>query len=228
MPAGGESYYVFNKSAAERPLWTCQADYERFLLILYLYNTRHHVVMRDVLSKYSAKRFKGQCFDQIFRHEYSDKALVDVLGYCILPDRFELILRPKSCMGIQRFMQKVCGAYSMYFNQRYERTGTLFQGRYKAMHIACEAEFRRLFASMHLDPLELIQPGWKEKGICNKRKARSHILQYRYTSFLDLSTEREQHAILADCLPEFLKEQGTIDELMKWESQLVNPKARAL
>ena len=228
MPAGGQRYHVSNRGAHRQAIWKCVADYERFLLLLYLNNTRYHVVMRDVLSKYSAMRFKGQCFEQIFRHEYCDKSLVDILGYCLMPDSFDLILRPKTGTSIQTFMQKVCGAYSMYFNRKYQHTGTLFEGRYAAKHIESDERFQEVLASIHLSPIELLQPDWKEVGIRNKRKARAHIKEYRYSSLLDSSMERPQREILAEDVTAHLSQADAIDELMRWEIDLPNTKVRAL
>ena len=230
MPSAGESYHIWNRGANRQAILQCATDYERFLLLLYLYNTRHHVVMRDVLSKYSALRFKGQYFAEIFRHEYSDKSLVDILGYCVLPERFHLIVRPKCSTGMQIFMQKFCGAYSMYFNERYKHAGTLFEGRYKAELIENETQLRRSFASLYLGPLELVQADWKEKGIRNKRNARAFLSEYRYSSLLDhgQSPVRPQRDILAETLPQFLQGAISFDELLEWESRGRDPKARAL
>ena len=184
--------------------------------------------MRDVLSKYSAKRFKGASFEHIFRHEYCDKSLVDILGYCLLPDHFHLILRPKTHTGIQTFMQKVCGAYSMYFNLKYKHTGTLFQGRYSAHRIEDDDTLQQLVTSMYLEPLELLQPDWREEGIRNKRKARALIKEYRFSSLLDLSLERPQREILAEGIQDLIGESDLVDKYTKWASGIPGTKVRAL
>ena len=228
MLAGGERYHISNRGAHRQAIWKCVADYERFLLLLYLNNTRYHVVMRDVLSKYSAMRFKGAYFEQIFRHEYCDKSLVDILGYCLMPDSFDLILRPKTGTSIQTFMQKVCGAYSMYFNRKYKHSGTLFEGRYAAKHIESDERFQEVLASIHLSPIELLQPDWKEVGIRNKRKARTHIKEYRYSSLLDSSMERPQREILADGIATHQSDTNQLEELLRWGGELSNTKVRPM
>jgi putative transposase len=52
-------------------------------------------------------------------------------------------MTPKSATGISRVMQSVGRRYVQYFNRRYERTGSLFEGRYRAIAIDSD---RYLFA----------------------------------------------------------------------------------
>ncbi len=224
MLAEGENYHVYNRGAHKHDIFTSDEDRERFLLLLYLYNTRDHVVMRDVLSKYSAKRFKGRGFAEIFKHEYSEKSLVDILAYTLMPNHFHLVLRSKTDNGIQQFLQKICGAYSMYFNARYDHSGTLFQGRYQSKRIDTESYFRYLFAYVHLNPLDLLQSDWKDKGIRCARKARLFLSEYRFSSFKDHIDERPERAILADELPDFFDAQDDLDELIKSETHRVHEK----
>jgi putative transposase len=215
--AGGENYHIFNRGANKQAIFTSDDDYQRFVLLLYLYNTHQHVVMRDVISKYSAKRFKGQGFIETFKHEYSDKSLVDILAYSLMPNHFHLVLRPKDDTGVQHFLQKVCVAYSMYFNTKYGHSGTLFQGRYKAKHLDTEPYFRYIFAYVHLNPLDLIQSDWKKAGIRCAKKARTFLTEYRYSSLQDHLGTRPESAILSDERPDFLTDQNDLDDLMKWE-----------
>jgi putative transposase len=220
--AEGENYHVYNRGAHKQPIFTSDEDHERFLLLLYLYNTHDHVVMRDVLSKYSAKRFKGHGFVEIFKHEHSDKSLVDILAYALMPNHFHLVLRPKEDNGIQQFLQKVCGAYSMYFNAKYDHTGTLFQGRYHAKLVDSEPYFRYLFAYVHLNPLDLLQSDWKKAGIRCAKKASSFLTDYRFSSFKDHMDKRPEGAILADELPDFFSSKDDIRDLIKCESERVH------
>jgi len=58
--------------------------------------------------------------------------LVSIIAYCLLPNHFHLVLRQESEDGISKFMQKLGTSYTMYFNQKYKRSGSLFQGKFKA------------------------------------------------------------------------------------------------
>lgn len=43
-------------------------------------------------------------------------------------------------------MQRIAGGYTMYFNQKYERSGVLFQGKFKANHIDSDEYLKHLLA----------------------------------------------------------------------------------
>lgn len=55
-----------------------------------------------------------------------------VHAYVIMPDHFHLLLTPQREDGIGKLMQYVGRCYVSYFNSRHERTGTLWEGRYRA------------------------------------------------------------------------------------------------
>lgn len=53
-------------------------------------------------------------------------------AYTLMPNHFHLLLTPEQEDGIGKLMQYVGRYYVQYFNARYERTGTLWEGRYRA------------------------------------------------------------------------------------------------
>jgi putative transposase len=61
--------------------------------------------------------------------------LVDFVAYCLNPNHYHFILTPLVENGIERFMQRLGTGFTMFFNERYERNGVLFQGKFKAVHI---------------------------------------------------------------------------------------------
>ena len=73
----------------------------------------------------------------------------------------------------------------MYFNQKYERVGGLFQGRFKAMLIEKESHFLYLPHYIHLNPLDLRMPSWRDKKIKNVPRALTFLKSYRWSSYLD-------------------------------------------
>jgi len=55
-----------------------------------------------------------------------------VHAYVLMTNHVHLLLTPTTASGIGRMLQSVCRRYVRRFNDTYERTGTLCQGRYKA------------------------------------------------------------------------------------------------
>lgn len=79
----------------------------------------------------------------------SEEMLVDVVAYCLNPNHFHLLLKENKENGITSFMKKISTGYAMYFNKKYERSGVLFQGRFKSVHIGSNSHL--LYASVYVN-----------------------------------------------------------------------------
>lgn len=71
-------------------------------------------------------------------------------------------------------MQKI-GGYTGYFNQQYNRNGTLFDSRYKYIEIKDDAQLFAAFNYVHTNPVELVEPMWKEQKVKDFDKAKSFL-----------------------------------------------------
>ncbi len=205
--AHGEFYHVYNRGTEKRTIFKDVADYDRFIELLYLSNTNAPVNVRDI------RRTQQTIYD----FDRGD-LLVHIGLYCLMPNHFHILLTPNHDDGVQTFMQKLSTAYSMYFNKRYERVGTLFQNRFKARHAKFDEYLKYLFAYIHLNPVKLIQSDWKEVGIRDTEKAKEYLSTYRYSSLHDYLGERIESKILA---PErfpgyFATKEEVSKELLEW------------
>ena len=61
-----------------------------------------------------------------------EKADVRCLAWCLMDNHVHLVLVPTDADGLGRMMQWIGRQYVPYFNAKYRRTGTLWQGRYRA------------------------------------------------------------------------------------------------
>lgn len=84
---------------------------------------------------------------------YRDK--VELVAYCLMPNHYHLLVYLKETDGIERLMRSLMTTYSMYFNRKYNRSGTLFQGPFKASRITHESYFWHISRYIHLNPLDL-------------------------------------------------------------------------
>ena len=48
-----------------------------------------------------------------------------------MSNHFHLIVEQLTDGGVSEFMKRLQGGYTSYFNDRYDRSGTLLQGRFK-------------------------------------------------------------------------------------------------
>lgn len=204
--AEGEFYHVFNRGNSKQVIFKDEHDYRRFCQLLYASNSSNSFVFRDLAKS------KILTFDR-------GELLVAIGAYCLMPNHFHMLLTPLVENGISKFMQKVSTGYSMYFNQRYQRTGTLFEGKFKAEHAGRDEYLKYLFAYIHLNPVKLIQSDWKEQGIQNAEQALQHAKSYSYSSLPDYAgVGRMEKAILTpDPFPAyFLTVAATEANLLEW------------
>ncbi len=77
---------------------------------------------------------------------------VDLIAFCLMPNHFHLQVKQKTKHGITKLIRAVCTSYTMYFNKKYDRVGTLFQGKYKAALILDDPYLIHLSRYIHLNP----------------------------------------------------------------------------
>lgn len=118
------------------------------------------------------------------------KLLVNILAFCIMPNHYHLLLEPKFNNSIPLFMKKLNIGYAKYFNQKYKRTGTLFEGRYKSVLVEEQSHFIHLPYYIHLNPLDMAAPEWRGRKIKNFKKAINFLNSYRWSSHLDYAGKK--------------------------------------
>ncbi len=76
-----------------------------------------------------------------------------IIAYCLMPNHFHIVLRQSTEGGITRFMANLSNSYTKYFNKKYRRVGSLFQGPFKAKHVETEEQLIHLTRYVHLNPV---------------------------------------------------------------------------
>jgi len=185
--APGEFYHIYNRGTEKRKIFFNARDYTRFLALLCLCNGEFPVDLKR----------QGSTLSEILAQDRGE-SLVDICAYCLMPNHFHLILKEIKEGGISKFMQKLITGYTMYFNKVYERSGVLFQGKFKSEHANDDNYLKYLVAYVHLNPVKLVEPLWREKGVKDKRKAERFLDSYSYSSFRDYcSHDRLEKVILS-------------------------------
>lgn len=77
----------------------------------------------------------------------------DVHAYVLMPNHVHLLVTPHRVDGVPRLMQAVGRSYVHYFNQTYERTGTLWEGRYKASLVDSVSYLLSCYQYIELNPV---------------------------------------------------------------------------
>lgn len=172
-----EYYHLYNRGVEKRKIFLNDYESRRFVILLYLCNSRNALDMRELQNE-------GRTFGDYFLVDRG-VPLVDIGAYCLMPNHFHLLVKEIVEGGITEFMRKVGTAYSTFFNKAHERTGSLFQGRFKAQHASTDRYLKYLFSYIHLNPVKLFDPQWKENGISNRVGAKEYLQNYEFSSLFD-------------------------------------------
>lgn len=142
-------YHIYNRGVEKRVIFEDSRDYKVFLKYI-----------KEILSPIDPENqnttfyLRGQSYKAEKKPLKNYQGEIDLLAYCLMPNHFHFLLRQKNKESLQGFMRALMTRYSMYFNKRYERVGSLFQGRYKAVLVNEEPYLLHLSRYIHLNPLE--------------------------------------------------------------------------
>jgi putative transposase len=166
-----EIYHILNRGVDKRNIFLEDGDCIKFIHDLYEFNDEDpapHPRMRpNVIIK--KKR----------------KLIVELLAFVLMPNHFHLLLIPKIKNGVYLFMKKLGCGYARYFNEKYQRTGVLFERRYKRILITKEAHFIHLPYYIHCNPLDLKYPEWRKRELKDLKGTIDFLNSYRWSSHLD-------------------------------------------
>ncbi len=90
-------------------------------------------------------------FREILQRFLEDSG-VEIGAYCIMDNHFHLLVSAEK-EDLSAYMKKVKGRYTQWFNYKYQRSGTVFDGRFRAEVIKDEEHFREVLRYIHLNPL---------------------------------------------------------------------------
>ncbi|OAQ40654.1 hypothetical protein A5893_06855 [Pedobacter psychrophilus] len=113
---------------------------------------------------------------------------LDVLAYCLMPNHFHFFVKITNEQSFDKNIKNFFISYSKSINKKYNRVGSLFQGRFKSKEIEKESYYTRIITYIHQNPIEAF-------GIDN-------LQDYRFSSYT---------AYLSNNITLFKKE-----EMLKW------------
>jgi len=138
--ATGSIYHIYNRGTDKRAIFLSNHDRQRFVSNLYEFNDANPALNWKYKSPLSEVRPRTK--------------MVEVLAYCLMPNHYHLMLRQIVDGGITLFMRKLGTGYTMYFNTLNDRSGALFQGKFKSVTVERDAQLRYLPHYIHANPLD--------------------------------------------------------------------------
>ena len=171
--APGEHYHIFNRAVNKQIIFHDISDYFRFLfLILYLQSP----IIFQQLGRKVKEFVQSRALDRGEEDKIIKKRRVELVAFCIMPNHFHLIVKELEEGGITAYMQRGLTAYSKYYNTKYDKSGHVFQGPYKVVHITDNRQLLYLSAYIHRNPREIVKWFRKED-------------QYQWSSYQDFIGE---------------------------------------
>ncbi len=127
----GSFVHVIKRGARGLPIVRDDDDCRRFLLMLAHFNDEFASLnwYRDLMDADIQGSFERPA------HWPERKAIVNIIGFCLLTNHFHLMLEEITEGGIARFMQRIGVGMAKRFNEKYKERGSLFQGSYRSKTI---------------------------------------------------------------------------------------------
>jgi putative transposase len=208
----GEYYHVYNRGHSKQNIFLDAHDYNRFQRLLFLANSEYNFKIETIRSS-----------KQEFYAVDRGRQLVAIGAYCLMPNHFHILLTP--LVGeddVGNFMRKLGTGYSMYFNEKYDHSGSLCEGKYKASIAENDVYLKYLFSYIHLNPVKLVDPLWKVNNLMRSSVAKQYLELYPYSSYVDYVTalQRKESRILdvAKFPPYFKKSSDLEKDMYSWFS----------
>ena len=174
--------HVLSRGVDKRKIFLDEQDYFRFVHDLFEFNDQEWV--NNIFYRFQRSKQSNDIASHYIEKK-PRKLLVDILAFCLMPNHYHLLLTSRIDNGISKFMKKLNMGYAKYFNEKYEREGTLFEGRYKSIPVTREVHFIYIPYYIHLNPLDLNFPEWRNKEIKDYKAAMNFLENYRWSSFPD-------------------------------------------
>ena len=148
-----EYYHIYNRGVDKRDIFNDKKDVDRFIESMREFNKIEGIESLANLRK-----------TEIESKPLSEP-LVAIVACCLNPNHFHFILKQLVDGGIAKFMQKLQGGYTYYFNVKNGRSGSLFQGTFKAHHLNNEGYFNKILGYTN-----------KNYGVHNIPKNKLHLI----------------------------------------------------
>jgi len=85
--------------------------------------------------------------------EYSIKYGVDIHAWVLMTNHVHLLCTPQEDGAVSLMMQSVGRRYVQYFNHQYQRSGTLWEGRYKSCLVQAERYLIEVYRYIEMNPV---------------------------------------------------------------------------
>lgn len=138
-------YHVYSRGVDRREIFLDEQDCEVFLYYIKLYLSPIKEIQTLFEQNKKMLRFLSKNLSM----------QVELLAFSLMPNHFHLLVKQHTNNGVTQLMKRLVTAYVMYFNNKYERRGPLFESVYKACLIDQDSYLVHLSRYIHLNPIDV-------------------------------------------------------------------------
>ena len=113
----------------------------------------HHVIQRGNDRQPIVRSDRDRAFLLELIHDYAKEHGVAIHAYVLMDNHFHVLATPSTIESLPLVMQAVGRRYVRFFNGWYQRTGSLWEGRYKSTLIETERYLLTCMAYIDLNPV---------------------------------------------------------------------------
>ncbi len=146
-------YHIYNRGVEKRTIFQDKQDYSVFLSYFkeYLLPKDEKLLMDQLSDQDISYKEKDKIIKSLRMNNFFGK--ISLFAYCLMKNHFHFLLKQSELNTIHFFIKSICTRYAMYFNRKYERTGHLFQGIYKAVLVNSDEQLLYLTRYIHRQAL---------------------------------------------------------------------------
>jgi len=158
--APGEYYHLYIRGNNKQPIFTAERDYVRLLFLILFFQSPikiHNISNRisDFIN-YQDFNISKKKIEEIIANR-----MVELVNFSFMTNHIHITAKEETEAGISKYMMRIQDSFTKYTNIKYNRSGHLFQGQFKAVHIEDNNQLLYLSSYIHRNPREL--KGWKNK-----------------------------------------------------------------
>ncbi|OHA62168.1 MAG: hypothetical protein A2117_02155 [Candidatus Wildermuthbacteria bacterium GWA2_46_15] len=210
-------YHIYNRGVEKRNIFRNDNDRWRFLQGLFLFND----VEASTNILWQVERAKGKATfktiqDFLKNDQKNRQPLVRIMADCLMPNHYHLLIKEINDGGISKFMHKLGTGYAQYLNKKYERSGSLFEGPFKAILVDSQEYLEQLLVYINvINPAQLVEPNLKKTGIKNLDKVLDFVRSYLWSTHQEYLGKRKSIIIDKDILGEIFSSSKDYQKLVR-------------
>lgn len=182
--------------------------------------TIYHVISRG--NNKNAIFLGNKDYAVFLKHLFEVKSEKDfsLYAYCLMPNHFHLLIESIQ-EPLSKIMQKLLTQYAIYFNHQYDKSGHVFQGRYKALICEKEEYLFKLIQYIHVNPLhagltkDLNNYTWSSHSVYMGKNKNKYLSLEGAFRRLDCRSLAEGYKVYRNLISEYINKKHPADFNLK-------------